>query len=79
MVTYSDEGTNTISECEDNSERNALFSSKFRTNWILAFTELKQSIPHTDDLHTLELNEKSDTNTSAKTKHCEFRTTILSS
>ena len=66
MVTYSDEGTNTVSECEDyskiNKKINKLFSSKFRTKWILVFTELKKSIPHPVDLPTLE----SDTNTLQK-------------
>ena len=41
IVTFSDEGTNTISECEDYAKINTLFSSKLRTSWILVFTELK--------------------------------------
>ena len=56
MVTYSDEGTHTVSECEDFSKIYTLFSSKLRTNWILVFTEFKKYT-------TLEMNEKSDTNT----------------
>ena len=66
MVTYSDECTKTVSECEDYSMIYTLFSRKFRTNWVFVFTELKKSIPHPDDLPTLEMNEKSDTNTFAK-------------
>ena len=58
MVTNSDEGTNTVSGCEDYSKINTLSSSKFRTNWILVFTELKNSKPHPDDLLTLEMNKK---------------------
>ena len=42
MVAYSDESTNTVSECEDYSKINTLFSSKFRKNWILVFTELNK-------------------------------------